>query len=142
MTLDVLGTDADEQVLRRAERGCYSRSSLKDVPADWAAACFEEHAGEYCIRPHVKRHVTFRTQDIRTAVPEGPFDVVLCRNLVFTYFDDSLQSELAHRIAARMRPGAVLVIGKHEQLPAGVETFEAIDAHSRVYRLRVPVNLP
>jgi chemotaxis protein methyltransferase CheR len=76
-----------------------------------------------------------RTGHPDCAAGRGPFDLVLCRNLVFTYFDDSLQRELARRIAARMRPGAALVIGKHEQLPPGIGSFEAIDAHSRVYRL-------
>ena len=137
ITLDVLGSDAVEQVLLRAERGCYNRSSLKDVPRDWAASFFEELAGEHCVRPHVKRHVTFRQQDIRTAPPDGPFDLVLCRNLVFTYFDDSLQRAVARGIAERMRPGAALVIGKHEQLPSGTACFETVDAHSRICRRRL-----
>jgi chemotaxis protein methyltransferase CheR len=58
-------------------------------------------------------------QDIRKEMPEGPFDLVLCRNLVFTYFDVALQVVLLERLLRRMVPSGVLVIGGHESLPAG-----------------------
>jgi chemotaxis protein methyltransferase CheR len=45
------------------------------------------------------------------------FDLVLCRNLAFTYFDLELQQELAGRIAGALRPGGALVVGAHEAPP-------------------------
>ena len=61
-------------------------------------------------------------------MPDGPFDLVFCRNLVFTYFAPALQLELLARIAARLRPGGFLVLGRHEQLPPGASGFAAHDA--------------
>ena len=57
-------------------------------------------------------------QDIRAAQPDGPSEFVLCRNLVLTYFDPGLQGRALADIAARMRPGAALVVDKDEALPA------------------------
>ena len=51
---------------------------------------------------------------------EGPFDLVLCRNLVLTYFEPSLQIQVMRDLAPRLRCGGYLVIGAHEALPAGM----------------------
>ena len=58
-------------------------------------------------------------QDIRTALPEGRFNLTLCRNLVFTYFDEGTQQEILQRLLARLLPGGALVIGRREVLPRG-----------------------
>jgi chemotaxis protein methyltransferase CheR len=47
----------------------------------------------------------------------GPFDVVLCRYVAFTYFGESLQRRILLDILAQLSPGAYLVIGAHERLP-------------------------
>jgi chemotaxis protein methyltransferase CheR len=59
---------------------------------------------------------------------------VLCRNLVFTYFVDELQREVAPRLAGALRPGGTLVLGAHERLPGGVGELEARAPKLGVYR--------
>ena len=44
----------------------------------------------------------FVPQDIRHDMPEGPFDLVLCRNLVLTYFEPLLQMQVMRGLAARL----------------------------------------
>ena len=62
----------------------------------------------------------FLEQDIRHEFPEGRFDLILCRNLVFTYFATALQAAIARRLAERLVPEGVLVLGIHESLPESV----------------------
>jgi chemotaxis protein methyltransferase CheR len=50
-------------------------------------------------------------------VPE--LDIILCRNLVFTYFAEPLQRQVLERLTEHLVPGGYLVIGKHDTLPAG-----------------------
>lgn len=116
--LEVVGTDADEVVLRRAERGCFTPGSLKETPPDWRDVAFTRHDHSYCVRDAYRQGVTFMLQDMRSELPEGPFDLVLCRNLVFTYFEPNLQRQTLGRIAGVLRAGGYLVIGAHERLPA------------------------
>jgi chemotaxis protein methyltransferase CheR len=59
-------------------------------------------------------------------MPEGPFDLVLCRNLVLTYFEPPLQIQVMRNLAARLRPGGYLIIGAHEALPAGIAGFRPL----------------
>jgi chemotaxis protein methyltransferase CheR len=131
--LEIVATDIDETMLARARRGCYARSSLKDVPADWLADAFEERNGEYCLRPPVREGIEFRRQDIRRDQPPGPFDLILCRHLLFTYFDAGLQQSVGRAMLARLREGGLLVAGKQESIPAAALGLAAWRPHSGIY---------
>jgi chemotaxis protein methyltransferase CheR len=107
--LHILATDVDPVMLRRAEAAEYPPSALRELPD---AIRLDER---------MRRHVTFARHDVRDDPPDGPFDLVLCRNLVFTYFDEATQRAALDRFA---RVAPVLVIGAHEALPDGQRLFE------------------
>ncbi|MFW6199458.1 MAG: CheR family methyltransferase [Gemmatimonadota bacterium] len=67
-------------------------------------------------------------------MPDGPFHLVLCRNLVFTYFVENLQAEILDGILERMAPEGVLVIGGHEELPDGEWPLEKAHRSHPIYR--------
>jgi chemotaxis protein methyltransferase CheR len=115
--LHILATDADAHLLERARAGRYRGSSLKELPADALARAFAREDGEYVIRPEYRDAVEWRLEDIRETMPDGPFDLIFCRYLVFTYFDASLQREIYDRLRARLAPGGEILIGSHERLP-------------------------
>ncbi len=110
-------------MLERAERACYSAGSLKDLPQEWHERAFTRQDGSLCLRPAYKDETHFLLQDIRIAMPGGRFHLVLCRNLVFTYFDAERQRKLLPELAAHMYPKAYLVLGSHEELPPGSTDF-------------------
>ena len=130
----ILATDVDAEVLRRASRACYAASTLRLLPQGWMAQAFEPFADGYCLRREYREPVTLRRADIRASSPETSFHLILCRNLVFTYFEDSLQRETLSRILARLRPGGALVIGKAETLPAGCPALAAWASNLGIYR--------
>jgi chemotaxis protein methyltransferase CheR len=132
LSLAMVATEADEQLLERAARACYPRGTLRELPSEWICRAFIRDGGNYCLRPAFRESVLFLHQDIRSAQPEGPFDLVLCRNLVFIYFETGLQHRALAAIAARMRPGAALVVGKGEALP-DAEALVASPAGFGVY---------
>jgi chemotaxis protein methyltransferase CheR len=134
LDLRVLGTDVDERLLRRARRACYPASSVKAVPEATRAAAFLERGGELCLRDEYRRPVTLRRHDVRDGAPGGPFDLVLCRNLAFTYFEPELQLAVGRAIAASLRPAGALVIGAHESLPNGLDELEPWSANEGIYR--------
>jgi chemotaxis protein methyltransferase CheR len=123
VTLHVLATDADETMVKRARAASYEESSLRELPLAARRHGFVRRGGLSHVRPRFRGLVTVVEHDIRDAAPSGPFDLVLCRNLAFTYFDLSLQREVASRFARVLRPGGALVIGSHEELPEGVQGF-------------------
>jgi chemotaxis protein methyltransferase CheR len=136
LDLAIIGTDVDETVLSRARVGTYERSSLKELPESVISQTLERRGDIYSVRALHRRGVTFLRQDLRRETPPAPFDLVLCRNLAFTYFAPDLQRKILARIAAALAPGGYLVVGAHEKLPDETSAFEP-DAHSRqIFRSR------
>ena len=136
--LDILATDTDPGMLQRALGACYPFSSVRDLPSDWRDAAFRRSDGNYCLHERYRQAVRLSPHDIRSVAPDGPFDLVLCRNLAFTYFDDGLQRETAGHIAAVLRPGGLLVLGAHEHLPSDLDGFAPWQTGLPLYR-RVPL---
>ncbi|MEA3275145.1 MAG: CheR family methyltransferase [Pseudomonadota bacterium] len=128
---EIVATDADPHLLGRARRACYPPTSLRELPKTWRAA-FEPSEDELCLRQSYRTSVRFLEQDIRRALPDGGFDLVLCRNLVFTYFEASLQVAMARRLAEALLPGGLLVLGSHESLPEPVP--ELVQERPWLYR--------
>ena len=142
LQIDIVATDADPAMLARAREGHYAFPSVKDLPASARGQAFEHAHGAYRLKPAYRRDITFLEQDIRNEQADGPFDLVLCRNLVFTYFDDALQSEISSRIVATMRDAAALVLGIHEQVPADTRELRPWFDKLRIYRLQESASHP
>ena len=123
IALEILATDTDEAVLARARRGCWPSSSLKDLPSAFRERAFERRGELFCLRDEHRHGVHFRRHNMRSGAPDGRFDVLLCRNLAFTYFDSDGQRAAAILLARLVRPGGALVLGAHEELPAHQEAF-------------------
>jgi len=115
----IVATEADADLICRAHAAQYRHGSIKGLPVAWLRRSFRQTDGDYTLKPELQRSVEFREQDIRRAQPDGPFDLVLCRNLAFTYFDEPLQRDVLKRIVSVMHDGGALVIGAHEKLPDG-----------------------
>jgi chemotaxis protein methyltransferase CheR len=133
VTLRIVATDSDAEVLTRARAGRYAASSLKELPRDIRTQGFEEQDGSWRIRDRF-RVVSFVQQDLRAAMPEGPFDLILCRNVVLTYYSPPLRDALLERIVDRLRPGGALVVGAHESVPPGVRELGAWPGTRSIYR--------
>ncbi|MGE5792834.1 MAG: CheR family methyltransferase [Bacteroidota bacterium] len=122
LDMRIVATDLDERVLVRARTGRYAASSLKELPDDLRAAGFEPDDRRWRVRDRF-RQASFLQQDLRDAMPEGPFDLVLCRNAALTYYAPPVRLAILQRIGARLRPGGALVVGSHESLPDGLAGF-------------------
>jgi chemotaxis protein methyltransferase CheR len=132
VAIDVVATDVDPALLERAQSACYRDSSLRDLPPELRARCFEDG----CLRAEYRESVDFLSHDVRDGAPDGPFDVVLCRNLVFTYFADELQRDVGGHLARSLRDGGALVVGTHEAVPEGLNGLEPWPPARGVYRYR------
>ncbi|MGF1488164.1 MAG: CheR family methyltransferase [Prochloraceae cyanobacterium] len=127
-SLDILATDLDRNMLSRAKLGCYQIGSLKELPLEWIdRAFFVELAPsnkdktifdyQYYLKPIFKEKITWKQQDIRKQMPNRSFDLILCRNLAFTYFAPILQEQIQKNLLARLVSEGILVIGQKESLP-------------------------
>lgn len=130
----VLGTDVDEAVLRRADEGCYERTTLREMPPDLIEQGFEKRGDLLCVRSRHRHGIVFSKQDVRDTMPSGPFDLIFCRNLAFTYFEPAVQRRMLVGFSARLRTGGCLVIGAGEEIPEGDNLFRSIPECKEILR--------
>jgi chemotaxis protein methyltransferase CheR len=127
LEVEVLGTDADPVVLARAARAAYPEAALRELPDRYRARAFERRAVTCWLAPSYRAGVRFDQADLRQAFPEGPFDLVCCRNLALTYFDEPLQRRLVRGFGEVLRPAGILVVGLGEELPQGLLGFSYLE---------------
>ncbi len=134
LTLRIVATDCDREAIERARRGCYPAHSLRDLPPTMRTRAFRESPSGLVIEDDYRDGVEFQIQDVRTRMPDGRFHLILCRNVVFTYFDEELQRQMVPSIARRLVAGGALVIGVRESLPEGVDRLDSWPGGHNVYR--------
>lgn len=134
LSLNLVATDASPTMRRRFTEASYPFSSLRDLPPGWLDTAFIRDNEHYRLKPEFRRDIRFVQEDLREKVPAAMFDLVLCRNLVFTYFDDVLQRDILESMRAVLKPGGALVIGIHESLPEGAGRLEEWSADFRIFR--------
>lgn len=110
VAIDVLATDVDHALLERARAARYPESSLRGLPPALRAQAFADGR----LAPAHRERVTFALHDVRDDPPGGSFDLVLCRNVAFTYFADDVQRAVAGHLHRALRPAGALVVGAHE----------------------------
>ena len=123
LDIQVIATDIDQIMLDRATSACYSYSSIKALPKEWIDRAFSQQEDVFCLDSPLRNKVTFIEQDIRQSLPPDAFHIIFCRNLAFTYFDNSLQLEVLENICNCLVEGGALIIGGHESLPEDYSGF-------------------
>jgi chemotaxis protein methyltransferase CheR len=118
--LEVLATDANAIVLERARRARYPAQSLRELPASLRERAFTEEGGEWQLRAALRAGVCFERADLQRQGAPGPFDLIVCRSLAFTYFGDTAQRRVAQHFVEVLRPGGILFVGRGEEVPSGV----------------------
>ena len=134
LKMSILATDVDAGLLERAAKGIYTYTSIKNLPADWQEKCFREHDGFYNLEPEYKTAIRFQQQDVRDLLTDSIFNMILCRNLVFTYFNLQLQKTILNNLWQHLEIGGVLIIGVHETLPEENTGFIALSEKLGIFQ--------
>jgi chemotaxis protein methyltransferase CheR len=117
--IKILATDIDSKVVAAATEGVYGADRLRNVTAERARRWLPPIAGrpDHCAASdELKALITFKQLNLFETWPmKGPFDVILCRNVVI-YFDRDTQRALFDRMADQQEPGGWLFIGHSENL--------------------------
>ena len=114
--LEILGTDLDTPSLKRASRGIYTKSSLREVPEEILHRWFHQEKSIWKLDTRVQQMVRFRHHHfMKDPLPEE-MDLVFARYLPFTYYKGTRRHAAAQRLWLALRPGGALMIGCKEDL--------------------------
>lgn len=124
----ILATDIDEKAMERAKIGLYPERSLNEVPEEMKRKYFTKDGSFYKISDEIIRTVTFKKHNLLADPFGGPFDLIVCRN-VLIYFTEEAKDLLYTKFSNALKEGGIFFVGSTEQIfnPAkyGFETEEA-----------------
>ena len=112
----VTGTDISLNVLNKAREAVYSARKLEQMDSDLCERYFLAQAdGRYQVVPDlVARVCVARLNVLELAkAPQSGMDVIFCQNLLI-YFRRWRRREILNRLAERLAPGGMLVVGVGE----------------------------
>lgn len=118
----ILATDLSTRVLARAKAARYAAPTVQDIPSALRARYLERVTEDgqvaFQVSSEVTQLVSFARLNLMGDWPmRGQFDLILCRN-VMIYFNDDTRTTLGRRFAQHLAPDGVLMIGHAESLAA------------------------
>lgn len=124
-SIEILAVDMDEPSLERAHKAIYDKWSLRELPDLWREKWFIKSGKRFRVCEEITDMVRFELGHLIHDPLHGPFDLILCRNLFFTYFTRDRRFQAALRLWEALRFSGALMIGEKEGLsPRELELFK------------------
>ncbi|MGZ3272219.1 MAG: CheR family methyltransferase [Caulobacteraceae bacterium] len=115
MAVEIIGTDLSERSLEKATSGVYTQFEVqRGLPSRLLIKYFDKVDDHWVLSGRIRQAVHLQRQNLVTDIKgTGPFDLVLCRNVV-SAFDPSTARAVLEQIAGELAPDGYLVMGAYE----------------------------
>lgn len=115
----IIGTDINEESLKKAARGIYSEWSFRMVDKNVQEKYFKKHNDEWEVNENIKKMVKFQYGNLiedrffSQNHELSSMDIIICRN-VFIYFEKEAISSVLNKFQRILNPGGYIVTGHAE----------------------------
>ena len=133
--IQVFATDLSESAIARGRAALYPESISEHVSPERLRRFFVPDHGKYRIAKFVRDLCVFSRHNIVSDPPFSHLDLISCRN-VLIYFDVSLQRRVFPIFHYALESHGLLLLGSAESPGAGLDLFEPIAKHHKLYRRR------
>jgi len=115
MAIDIIATDLSTSSLEKATAGVYTQFEVqRGLPSKLLIKYFDKADDNWMLSGRIRQAVRLQRQNLLTEVQgSGPFDLVLCRNVVSS-FDPATARAVLEQIAGELAPDGYLVMGTYE----------------------------
>jgi chemotaxis protein methyltransferase CheR len=116
--VEIISSDIDTNILRRARAGRYSIRSVQHMPAVWLEKYFTGVKNEYQLCDDLRQAVEFTRVNLSEPADTlryRNFDIIFCRNLLI-YFDDLSRKTAAEAFYEVLNPGGYICLGHSESM--------------------------
>ena len=118
--LEILASDLSLRVLERAAEACYPLERAAEIPEPYLRTFMlrgvRSREGWMTVHPAARSLVRLARINLHAdAYPPGPFDLILCRN-VLIYFDAPTRERVMGRLVECLAPAGLLLLGHAESL--------------------------
>jgi chemotaxis protein methyltransferase CheR len=136
--LRLLASDSDKRCLERAQLCRYSASSFREMPLYLRRKYCTNEGGTFSLSQDLPKRIKWIEHNLIWEEPPENNHLIFCRNLVYTYFTDSLQQLITERLHHALKPKGLLVVGRKDRLPPGTEGLFRLADHPIYERVDIP----
>ncbi len=140
--VEIISSDIDTAILKRARQGLYSARSVQHLPATILAKYFKEQGDGYQVSDDLRQSVEFTRVNLMNPADVRAyrgFDVIFCRNLLI-YFDDLSRRQAADTFFDALNPGGFLCLGHSESMSRISSLFQVRKFPESIVYQRSKVN--
>ena len=125
--IEIVASDIDTEVLRKAKLGIYAERSLQNVSQQTIDKFMTPvNGGKHQVIEELRQSIKFTKVNVSELADDRAhrdFDVIFCRNLLI-YFDDLSRREAAEAFFAALNPGGFICLGHSESMSRISSLFE------------------
>ncbi len=126
----LLGSDCRRDAIEHAHTALYKSSELRKIEPSDRHRYFEETGHFWRPIEPICRHVHWKVADLAQGIEEGPWDMILWRNIAI-YLKTEAAESMWRGLASVLAPEGVLVVGKAERPPV---ELPLINVRKCIYR--------
>ncbi|MBS6502005.1 MAG: protein-glutamate O-methyltransferase CheR [Clostridium sp.] len=112
---NIVATDIDSTILKRASLGEYVQAEMKNIDEDYRKKYFKLEKDKYIINNKIKSMVTFKKHDLILDNYDKDFDLIVCRNVII-YFKNDVKKEIFKNFSNSLKKGGLLFVGATESI--------------------------
>lgn len=112
---NIVATDIDSTILKRASLGEYVQAEMKNIDEDYRKKYFKLEKDKYIINNKIKSMVIFKKHDLILDNYEKDFDLIVCRNVII-YFKNDVKKEIFKNFSNSLKKGGLLFVGATESI--------------------------
>ncbi len=123
---EIIGTDINEDVVNRAQKGVYKEYAIRNTPAFFLKKYFKHEGMNYTIDPKLRSMVKFSPLNLYDDMKMRSmtnFDIIFCAN-VLIYFDIKSKIKVVSHLYNSLNRGGYLFIGYAETLHGISKAFK------------------
>jgi len=126
--VNILGTDIGVGALEHAREATFSQRAMRLVPEELRRRFFvkSKDADTWRAQPILTNMLTFRQHNLMEPLREKPFDLVMLKN-VLIYFDQESKAVAIKNILSALAPGGLLMAGAAEGVADHLRGFQRIE---------------
>lgn len=128
----VYATDVDEEALASARLGRFSEKAIETVPPALLDKYFMNDDGVYEFDRDIRHVVIFGRHDLLQDPPISRVDLLLCRNSLM-YFNNESQRRVLARLHFALNDYGFLFLGRAEMLLTHPSLFTPVDIKRRIF---------
>ena len=131
-TLQIFATDLDDEAIKIARNGFYSKDIAENISPARLRNYFEIENKGYRISKTIREMIIFAPQNIIVDPPFTRLDFITCRNLLI-YFNTTLQNKIIPLFHYALNPSGILLLGTAESIGEFSNFFKKSSSKSSIY---------